>query len=191
MSDPWYGVVEAKAPLSQGDLILSCPISSWNEDISPAWNADGTVSLNQDEFIEDVILMTQACDLENDKLKNVILCLAEPLSQFQDAWRAAMKARGQEPSAKAWSKFLDSISKGHQWNYTLLNSFRSDGISTEIRVVNFHEVYTLPKVFLESFLARHGMQRLQLLSPYREHLSQSFARFFMRVGLPTAIEFTV
>ena len=27
-------------------------------------------------------------------------------------------------------------------------------------------------------------RRLRLLPPYREHLSQSFARFFMRVGLP-------
>jgi hypothetical protein len=29
--------------------------------------------------------------------------------------------------------------------------------------------------------------RLRLLPPYREHLSQSFARFFMRVGLPVDI----
>jgi len=28
---------------------------------------------------------------------------------------------------------------------------------------------------------------LRLLSPYREHLSQAFARFFMRVGLPVDI----
>jgi hypothetical protein len=30
-------------------------------------------------------------------------------------------------------------------------------------------------------------KRLRLLPPYREHLSQSFARFFMRVGLPIDI----
>jgi hypothetical protein len=30
-------------------------------------------------------------------------------------------------------------------------------------------------------------RRLRLLPPYREHLSQAFARFFMRVGLPVDI----
>jgi hypothetical protein len=29
--------------------------------------------------------------------------------------------------------------------------------------------------------------RLRLLPPYREHLSQAFARYFMRVGLPQDI----
>ncbi len=29
--------------------------------------------------------------------------------------------------------------------------------------------------------------RLRLLPPYREHLAQGFARFFMRVGLPVDI----
>jgi len=31
-------------------------------------------------------------------------------------------------------------------------------------------------------------ETLRLLSPYKEHLSQSFARFFMRVGLPIDID---
>lgn len=30
-------------------------------------------------------------------------------------------------------------------------------------------------------------KRLSLMSPYKEHLSQAFARFFMRVGLPIDI----
>lgn len=30
-------------------------------------------------------------------------------------------------------------------------------------------------------------QRLRLLPPYREHLSQAFARYFMQVGLPVNV----
>jgi hypothetical protein len=30
-------------------------------------------------------------------------------------------------------------------------------------------------------------KRIRLLPPYREHLSQAFARHFMRVGLPSGI----
>jgi hypothetical protein len=44
----------------------------------------------------------------------------------------------------------------------------------------------LPFPFLSSLAAANG-KRLRLLPPYREHLSQAFARFFMRVGLPTDI----
>jgi hypothetical protein len=53
--------------------------------------------------------------------------------------------------------------------------------------VDFHEVFTLPRAFLERQLAQRGQPRLRLLPPYREHLSQAFARFFMRVGLPTPV----
>jgi hypothetical protein len=40
---------------------------------------------------------------------------------------------------------------------------------------------------LQSLLKARAIPRPQLLPPYREHLSQAFARFFMRVGLPTPV----
>ncbi len=40
---------------------------------------------------------------------------------------------------------------------------------------------------LETLLLNRNQPRLRLLPPYREHLSQAFARFFMRVGLPVAV----
>lgn len=33
-------------------------------------------------------------------------------------------------------------------------------------------------------ITRKEIEHLRLLPPYREHLSQAFARYFMRVGLP-------
>ena len=69
----------------------------------------------------------------------------------------------------------------------MLNARRSDELSIEHRVVDFHYVYTVPRNFLESLLEQRGQTRLRLLPPYREHLSQAFARFFMRVGLPVPI----
>ena len=61
-------------------------------------------------------------------------------------------------------------------------------VTTETTVVDFHEVFSLPVHFLELWLSRGGNRRLRLLPPYREHLSQAFARFFMRVGLPVDID---
>jgi hypothetical protein len=50
-------------------------------------------------------------------------------------------------------------------------------------VVDFHRLHTLPKSFVGRFAASVG-SRIRLRSPYREHLAQAFARYFMRIGLP-------
>jgi hypothetical protein len=60
-------------------------------------------------------------------------------------------------------------------------------LSAETSLVDFHEILSLPRVFLEIWTMRTMIPRLRLLPPYREHLSQAFARYFMRVGLPTNI----
>ena len=57
----------------------------------------------------------------------------------------------------------------------------------EHRVVDFRAIYTVPRDFLERLLKERRKPRLRLLPPYREHLSQAFARFFMRVGLPAPL----
>ena len=56
----------------------------------------------------------------------------------------------------------------------------------EVRVVDFRRVYSLPVTFLRRRATQCG-NRIRLLPPYREHLSQAFARFFMRVGFPVDI----
>jgi hypothetical protein len=53
-------------------------------------------------------------------------------------------------------------------------------------VVDFREIYSLPFDYLMGLAAQRG-PRWRLRSPYLEHFSQAFARFFMRVGLPSTI----
>ncbi|MCD6491242.1 MAG: hypothetical protein J7K59_02995, partial [Candidatus Korarchaeota archaeon] len=57
---------------------------------------------------------------------------------------------------------------------------------TDYLVVDFRSVYSVPFDFLLE-LAQKRDRGIRLLPPYREHLSQAFARFFMRVGLPVDI----
>jgi hypothetical protein len=52
----------------------------------------------------------------------------------------------------------------------------------------YEVVFTVPRMFLESLLRQRAAPRLRLLPPYREYLSQAFARFFMRVGLPQPVD---
>ncbi|MFO0177729.1 MAG: hypothetical protein ACK55P_11070, partial [Planctomyces sp.] len=53
-------------------------------------------------------------------------------------------------------------------------------------VVDFGHIVSLPIDYLEDHAASLGV-RWRLGSPFLEHYSQAFARFFMRVGLPSGI----
>ena len=98
-----------------------------------------------------------------------------------------MRRVNQNPTERAWKRHCDDICDGFVWNLAILNPGNSGEISITHRLVDFHEVYTIPRDFLESLLKHRGQPRLRLLPPYREHLSQAFARFFMRVGLPVSV----
>jgi hypothetical protein len=185
--DPWYAVVGPAEPITQGDVIADCPLLGWDEPATPEAGQTVTLSDLARPFAKDVIVMTQACDLANLKVRNVVLCPTVELPAFRDGWEAQVRSAGQNPTAKAWRGTLEAIAAGRVWELSLLDRFTSPELDTDIRVVFFSEVYTLPRSFLDRLLAGRGRSRLRLRPPYREHLSQSFARFFMRVGLPQAI----
>lgn len=189
MSDTWYNRVEAQTPLTQGDLISDCPLIAW---------AAGPLNLSDVEEGEvlkgstiavraDVVVMTQACDLENNKVANVILCPHISITDYRKAWEEEKKRLKQNATKKAWERLCEDIRDGYIWNLSILNAGESGDLKTEHRVVDFHDVYTIPRSFLESLLKQRGRPRLRLNPPYREHLSQAFARFFMRVGLPVPV----
>ncbi|MBM4033230.1 MAG: hypothetical protein FJ291_15815 [Planctomycetes bacterium] len=53
-------------------------------------------------------------------------------------------------------------------------------------LVSLRRVYSLSVPLVRRFAASIPA-RVRLCPPYREHLAQAFARFFMRVGLPVDI----
>jgi hypothetical protein len=190
MSDAWYTTVDPKTRLTQGDLIFDCPLVGWATSGEPlVTGADETEFLKSgtEAFRADVVVMTQACDLEHDKVNNVVVCPHLELADYRGDWEEAVRARKQNPTEKAWKSHYSDIRDGLVWNLSLLNCVTEGAIRTGHRVVDFHEVFTLPRVFLESLSVGRNKPRLRLLPPYREHLSQAFARFFMRVGLPVPV----
>ena len=76
--------------------------------------------------------------------------------------------------------------KGRVEGLHLLGSPEHPENNRDALVVDFREIYSLPIAYLVSRAAELG-QRWRLRSPYLEHFSQAFARFFMRVGLPSTI----
>lgn len=186
MNDGWYELVSASTGLTQGDIILQCPIIAWKR-TQILRGAAEELRAATEAMEADVIVVTQACDLEHNKVENVLLCPHLALEDYRSDWQTAMSRRQQTPTEKAWIRHCDGIRDGFVWNLTMLEGSSDPEAFLAQRVVDFSDVYTIPRTFLESLVGQRGQKRLRLRPPYREHLSQAFARFFMRVGLPVPI----
>lgn len=171
MDYPWYEIVKG-SKISQGDIIESCPVM-----IIPTTTEVSVGDEIEVESIEiDVIVMTQACDLEQGNVDNVILCGLTPARN--------VKTKSGKPADHGTFK---DIKDGKVVALHLLSDFKSDKFSREHYCVDLRQLYSLPIKTLEAIADSKG-ERLRLLPPYREHLSQAFARIFMRVGLPSDID---
>lgn len=164
---PWYDVAEA-GDLEQGDIIPNCPCFSPEGPLE----SGEAISLRWQE--RDLIVLSQSCDLMKgrEKLSDVLLA---------SIWKPS-ELRGHLATPKG----LEDARRGNLPSVHLLAQIDFAGLEPGVRVVDFRSVFTLPIDFLREQAAA-SVKRLRLLPPYREHLSQAFARFFMRVGLPVDI----
>lgn len=188
--EPWYAVIEPSKPLTQGDLLSDCPLVGWMSSELPTLDPgreSEVLRLATDLVIADVVVMTQACDLDQNKVDNVVLCPHFAIGEYKDLYEKELKRNSNNLTQKEWKNQCNRICNGHVWNLAMLNSNNTQELTAEHRVVDFHSVFTTPRRFLEALLVVRERDRPQLLAPYREHLSQAFARFFMRVGLPTPV----
>jgi hypothetical protein len=166
---PWYGVVQAQ-DLAQSDLFDRCPVFLPRADMVEPWE-EAAFSWQE----RDVIVMTQTCDLvpEREKVTEVLLCAAWSRSDLNSGYLATPRG-------------LEDARRGNLPGYHLLAPCDLADNAREFRIVDFRRIYSLPVAFFRQRADRTG-KRLRLLPPYREHLSQAFARYFMRVGLPLDI----
>jgi hypothetical protein len=170
ISYPWYSEIFGNMPLEQGDMIFDCQIV---EPITKVEEPNQDLAANIREY--DVIIMSQSCDLQAKKIELVLVCPFFPLGEITALY----------PTYKS-SEMRESLRKGHVVGFHLLNKPRISENDDDYLVVDFKSVYAMPFNFLENIVSARE-NRLRLLPPYREHLSQAFARFFMRVGLPVDI----
>lgn len=169
-SYPWYSIEESEEPVLQGDFLRSCPIVIPRTETTPE---SDNIEIDFTEY--DVIIMSQSCDLAQHKLDLVLVCPFWSLEEF-----------GQQNSYFKGPEGREKLRQGQVLGYHLLNRCEIEGFQTDYLVVDFRNVYGVPINFLFNLVPKQG-RRLRLLPPYREHLSQAFARFFMRVGLPVDI----
>ncbi len=171
MDYPWYETVEG-AVIEQGDFLLNFDVFVPR----PVAADNGRIEGELKTF--DLVVMTQTCDIAHGKVESLLLC------PWWDLWRfvEAAKTRGENFG----SELRESLRRGNLPGYQLLNEVSQDDIEMGIGLVDFHEVHTAPLDQVKAFVKSAG-KRPRLRPPYREHLAQAFARFFMRVGLPVDI----
>jgi hypothetical protein len=109
MAFAWFEEVTYAEPLTQGDLLSSCPVVRWSDDQQP--ESPQTQELENLLIAEEVdcIVMSQACDLEHGKIRDVILCPTYTITGYRPLWNAAVEASRQNPTEKRWSRFLNEI----------------------------------------------------------------------------------
>jgi hypothetical protein len=169
----WFEITEGTS-LLQGDVLPKCPAFLPREELKWPLSNESIPGFRAE--LVDLIVLTQSCDLVNDKVSEVLLARVVSWAQI-----VPDEVRKGNEGIKS-SKFRKQLVDGFVPSLSLLHK-REQEPRLEWSVVTFQWLYTLPKTFLSGFAASLG-PRLRLRSPYREHLAQAFARYFMRVGLP-------
>lgn len=164
----WYSLVKDNT-LEQGDILEGIKIPV------PTYEFLTGVRPDVEIDIVNVVIITQTCDLVNGKTKWVQVSVLTDLSLMQ-----------QEHDVFSGKKNLEKIRRGYLHNYHMLAECDIDSHKREIGIIDFRNVSSVPIEYVKDFVSQ-GQERRRLNSPYKEHLAQAYARFFMRVGLPIDI----
>jgi hypothetical protein len=162
MEYPWYEIVSDRT-LLQGDIL---------EDFT--FNVPITKSKEIEPQTYNVIVMSQSCDIE--EAEYLILCPIWTKKEIEK----------DKPTFFSGGK-IGYLRKYHLVGWHPINKCELKGFERPWRVVQFWRILEVKKEEVEKHIDSAG-KHIRLLSPYRENLSQDFARFFMRVGLPKPLE---
>jgi hypothetical protein len=173
MEYPWYKQLKDESNVEQGDFIPNCPV------VKPPSVLKPNEEIEMDIQLMDVVILSQSCDLANKNVEFVLVCPYAAATDFFE-----LLPPDQVKTPKARRKILENLRKGHLVAYHLLN--KEEGAFDDYLIVDFKNVYSINRSTLNGTI-NNLKHRIRLLSPYREHLSQAFARYFMRVGLPQDI----
>jgi hypothetical protein len=167
---PWYQVVEGDE-FEQGDFLDELPILI-QPDTTPVSKAHLEMLLPEIVInvtsisIFNVVIMTQSCDF----------------NKMQDDDLATLCARYNYPQLYGKDR-RKPLLEGRVVGAHILNKCTIDNHQFDYQVVDLTKVFSVPLSYLRK-AGQERIRRIRLLPPYREHLSQAFARRFMRVGLP-------
>ena len=169
----WYQFADGGL-LRQCDILRGCPVIRVAGKLEWPIDTSVPVPIKFDKY--DLIVLTQSCDLDNDKVDDVLLAQVSP-------WPEVVEHGLQRNNHIVKKReFRRAIINGNVPGQALLHKHERDP-QLDWSIVIFQRLFTIQKEFLNAFASSVG-PRLRIRSPYREHIAQAFARFVMRVGLP-------
>ena len=154
----------------QGDVIRDTPVPRFGQQYADNKVAAQWVPMR-------LIVLTQSCDLvsREGQVNEVFLCrVLDAVEVFTQEGHWSKQAKGRFKNAKA----------GRYPDLHLFHDWEDPNDPKKAKVADFRQVFSVPLGYLETHAARLG-SRPRLHSPYREHFSQAYARYHMRVGLPS------
>jgi hypothetical protein len=159
--------VVPNASIDQGDLIEGCVVAVLQ-----------TFILGQREYDVDfetrrVVVLTQTCDLANDKTTVVTVAEVQDAQAFVDA--AILKP----------ADIKGPLRSGRIWGLYFLPADAALGLPEMI--ADFRRLHTVKLDVLRALCAA-GRRAGRVQPLYREHLAKHFADTFSRIGLPRPYE---
>lgn len=158
-----YKEVKKSDPLMQGDIIDNCPVYIVDPD-DPALDSEPKL------FELRVIVITQACDLAQDKCNRVVVATV---------WEAQDLVADGVLKAKT---IRDQIRLGKSYGVYFLPAI-NDRVEFPESIVDLRDLNTIPRKILDLLIAE-DKRVCSLETPWREHLAQHFGVTYMRIGLP-------
>lgn len=158
MPYPWYEILdEVEISLQQGDFIPDCPIL-----IPPLVIREGEETEIDFKEINSIIL-SQSCDLVNNKIQIVLVCPYYTLTTFLDNLPNDQQNKGSKKKA------VENLRKGFSPGYHLLN--KEEGIVglSDYLVVDFRNVYGIQ---FESLT--HVVSKLKIELDFYPHIGSTY-----------------
>jgi len=151
-------------PLDQGDIVYECPMAIIDE-----FDSDAVEKTDVGLSFESCLVLTQTCDLAQEKTNRVIVAVVAPAEQLVAS--GEMKAatiRGPIRLSRAFGLYFLPA---------------DEALDLPELIVDFRQLHTVSREILEA-LCRNGQHKARLQTPFREHLAKHFADTYSRIGLP-------
>lgn len=172
----WYSLIKGDIPFEQGDIFDSFPVIEPYRNIVFPEDSFSEVSIEAEVPFRHyrAILMTQSCDLVNPSEDDLVT-----LCTLQELREARTKEGKSLNNSDGWGKLI----RGYFVSNHLINKCEIPNHEFGYQIIDLQRIISVPYGYLDS-ISKRNSERVRLNPPYREHLSQAFARQFMRVGLP-------
>ena len=162
-----YSTAPHEAPIDQGDLIEGCVVAILQ-----------SFTLGRREYDAEfetprVVVLTQTCDLANDKTSVVTVAEVQNAQTFVDA--GILKP----------ADIKGPLRSGRIWGLYFLPADAALGLPEMI--VDLRRLHTVKLDMLRTLCAA-GKRPGRVQPLYREHLAKHFADTFSRIGLPRPYE---